>query len=162
MRKPKKTTTKILKPSTLIKSGLAAVLGDALSEIVSLAEECREIVDNASEGLSQTQRIQTLDETASVLEGLSEPDVPEGVEIDVTYEPFRPRRRPYSRAARCGQACYMLGQCIDALEQLIENKKHAEGGDGKDDEILSVENLKDEIESVKSDAESVDFPGMYG
>jgi hypothetical protein len=51
---------------------LSAAVADAFNELEELACECREVVDNAPEGLSATQRIETLNETAEVLEGLFE------------------------------------------------------------------------------------------
>ena len=138
------------------KALLADAISDAVSEIQGLAEECREVVDNAGDGgLSQTQRIQTLDETASTLENANEPDVAECLlGIEVEYQDLPQRKRGYSRADRCGQACYILEMCIGALEDFEEKNP----GDKADE----AESLRGDLESLKDEAEGVEFPGMFG
>lgn len=53
-----------------------SAISDAYTELAELRDEVREVVDNAPEGLSETQRIQTLGETADRLDEFvdSEPD----------------------------------------------------------------------------------------
>jgi hypothetical protein len=96
---------------------------DAFLDLADLGEECREVVDNAPEGLNQTQRIQTLDETASELENLQEPEVPaELAELSVKYLPGRVR----SRATRCWAATEILEKCVEALATIPEgDERHA-------------------------------------
>lgn len=136
---------------------LADAISEAIGEIQSLAEECREVVDNAGDGgLSQTQRILTLGETADSLENIQEPDAPESLnEVEVSIQDPKPRRRGYSRADRCGHACYMLDECMVTLQEFME--KNVEG-DAHDD----AETLHDELDNAKSEAEGVEFLGMYG
>src|ERR1700722_16372839 len=59
----------------IVKMTVEAAVDEFYSGVESLASELREIVDNATDGLSQTQRIQTLDETASALEELYRPEI---------------------------------------------------------------------------------------
>jgi hypothetical protein len=120
-----------------------------------LASECREIVDNASEGLAQTQRIQTLEQTASSLENLSEPSVPEKfVEIQVKYD-WATKSRGVSRAVRCSNAVSALQAVVGACEERLENK--SENGD-----LEEIETLRDECQGAIDEAEGCEFPGMYG
>ena len=48
-------------------TGTVSSIEDAFAELQSLGEEAREIVDNAPEGLNQTDRINTFEDTASTL-----------------------------------------------------------------------------------------------
>lgn len=140
-----------------IDSNVAETIANAFSELTSLAEECREIVDNASEGLSQTNRIQTLETTASALEGLDEPEVPGWIApTKVTYAQWENSRkgRGLSRADRAGQAVAMLDAAIDVLE--------GEKEDADSDKVDELTALIDECETAKGEAEGAEFPGMYG
>lgn len=139
-------------------STMTALVADGFSLLQELAEECREIVDNASEGLSQTQRIQTLGETAVTFERLSEVDVPECCgEVDVSYQEAQPKRRRASpsRAVRRDNACSMLRAAADAMQEWLDAN---EGHDKVDD----VEQAKQEIEDACDEAEGCEFPGMFG
>lgn len=137
-----------------------SAISDAISDLTSLGEECREIVDNASENLQQTSRIQTFDETASALEGLSEPDVPECVaELPITYsEQISTRKgRGESRAVRCANSVAVLQAAQEAVAMWLEdetNEEHAERDE--------VEQLANDIEEIIGEAEGCEFPGMYG
>lgn len=130
---------------------LVDLVNEAFSELESLAGECREIVDNASEGLSQTQRIQTFEETANILEGLCEPEVNKSIEdTQVTYSSMESSRkgRGLSRANRCSEAVNSLNAVVEALEQLPETDE--------------TSNLKNELEEAANEAEGCELPGMYG
>ena len=137
-----------------------SAISDAISDLTSLGEDCREIVDNASENLQQTSRIQTFDETASALEGLSEPDVPECVaELPITYsEQISTRKgRGESRAVRCANSVAVLQAAQEAVAMWLEdetNEEHAERDE--------VEQLANDIEEIIGEAEGCEFPGMYG
>lgn len=138
--------------------GTVASVGDAYSALTELGDECREIVDNASEGLQQTQRIQTLEETAGVLEGMDDQDVPESVrDLPIHYTEFinaRKGRSP-SRSVRCTNAAAVLYAAAAALEEwLAVNAEH--------DDFDDVTSLKDQLENDAGEAENCEFPGMYG
>ncbi len=169
------------------RTGTVSSVADAIAELQALGEECREIVDNASEGLQQTQRIQTFEETASTLESISEPSIPDCVsdlEISYTESVQKRKGRGVSRATRCSNACAILSGAVSALEQFIEDqntakdeieemneaeikKKKDDNPDFKDadeieNDITEAETCKEEIESAMSEAENCEFPGMYG
>jgi hypothetical protein len=140
------------------KSTVGAAADDARSELTTLGEECREIVDNASEGLANTQRIQTLGETADTLEGLNEVDIPEKVqEVEVEWTeqvPYDKRRGP-SRDTRCSNAVQCLQACAEALRTWAE--------DAPDEEAESeAHSTADELDEIAGEAESLEFPGMFG
>lgn len=148
-------------------STLSSVLGDGFSELESLGEEMRESFDNLSEGLQQTNRNQTVDETASTLEGLNEPDCPDSLaELRVDYTE-QVKKRP-SRATRRDNAVCMLRGCAEALEKWIaeaeasiEQDKATDDND-EDTTLDDARTLLDEINDLCDEAEGCDFPGMYG
>jgi hypothetical protein len=176
-KKPKKRRP-AYKPVS--QSGSIGSVSDAFSELQQLGEECREIVDNASDGLSQTQRIQTLGETADVLESLSEPDVDGDIsDIAISYTEMVPtnKRQSPSRATRRDNAVAVLSAAKEELESLIDQhredaekyeeadedeKKELEQPPYTVDQLDNMETLKDELDNIISDAENVEFPGMFG
>lgn len=137
-----------------------SAISDACSALEELGGECREIVDNASDGLKETSRIQTFDETAGTLESISEPDVPECIaELPITYsEQVSTRKgRGESRAVRCQNAVSVLQAAVEAAQEWLDDEANAEHNDRDD-----VDTFVNEVESIISDAESCEFPGMYG
>lgn len=153
----------------------SACVADAVSmafgALEELAGECREIVDGASEGLSQTQRIQTLDETASQLEGLSEPEVPDLLGQQRIEYVEATKSRGVSRAARRDNAVSALQAVVECLEERLADleEKLKDGRavtkvstDNVEGEIATVEGLRDECQSAIDEAEGCEFPGMYG
>jgi hypothetical protein len=125
-------------------------IGCALGELQELTSEIREIVDNASERLQGTQRIQTLGSSASELENLDKPEVPAALsKIPVKYS--LPKRRYSSREARARDAATILEACAQALEGITDREDCRTGA-----QALIVD-LRCAIESI----ESCEFPGMY-
>ena len=120
---------------------------NAFDELSELAEECREIADNASEGLQQTQRIQTFEAAADDVKNLEAPTVPDALE-KLTIKYFLPKRRYLSRQSRAGDAITMLKACIAAL------------GDKVND--TDAQALNCELQNAADVASSCEFPGMYG
>lgn len=148
-----------------VKYSVADAISYAYGELSSLAEEARDIYDNASEGLQQTQRIQTFEETADTLENLDEPSVPDGFEGEVSFGEEAPRRknRGLSRSSRCGNAISAMGALVSLCEERIAELDEKE--DLSDDEETlktDLEELRDQLENDKSEAEGCEFPGMYG
>ena len=127
---------------------LADAINTAFEGLAELAGECREVVDNAPVGISETERIQTLDETASVLEGLEEPNIADEL-ADIKVEFFTHRAR--SRAARRDAALGIIEACVCALSEIGENDPRHE----------AANDLRDEL-SAASVAEDCEFPGMFG
>lgn len=144
---------------------------DAITELQSLGEEAREIVDNAPEGLSQTDRITTFDETASTLESLDEPDVPpiiDGIAISYSERVNKNKRRGASRAARCSNAVALLEAAKTAAEDWLADLDERETGaeEGKDvagaEHRDDVEEFISALSDIISEAENCEFPGMFG
>jgi hypothetical protein len=129
---------------------LSDAINNAFDELQNIGGECRESVDSAPEGLNATQRVETLDETANVLEGLEEPDVSaELAEIKVSLPKHR---KPRYRPDRWDIALGILAACIEALDNIDESDpRHQEACD-----------LRSELESASTDAEMCAFPGTHG
>jgi hypothetical protein len=137
------------KKSKLEEIDLGDAINTAFEELAELAGECREVVDSAPAGISETQRIQTLDETASVLEELEGPIVPDELAgIRVSF----PTRKARSRAARRDVALSNIETCMDALSEIDES----------DPRRKAASDLCDELSGAVSLAENCEFPGMFG
>jgi len=141
-----------------IECTVAEAVSNGFSELQALAEEIREIVDNAEGGLAQTQRIQTLSDTADTLEQLSEPTIEGNIaEIKVTYLESQPRgKRGLSRRARCENAISALDAVIAALQEKADELP--DESDAKEE----LEGLVNELEDAKGNAEGCEFPGKFG
>lgn len=157
-QKSKKRKTPAYK-SKLI-SGTVSDISGAISDLESLAEECREIVDNASEGLSETQRIKTFGETADALENVQEPEIPGCIaETCIDYTEMVPSRkgRGTSRSTRRDNAVSLLESARDAAQEFLDEEENAEHADRDE-----VQTFIDEVENIVSEVEGCEFPGMYG
>jgi len=145
-----------------VKATIADAISFAHGELQSLAEEVREVVDNASgTPREHTQRIQTLDETASQLEGIDEPSVGDELgKLEVEYHEALPRsrRKGLSRADRRDNATGAL----DSVIQLLNEQKDDFEEKHPDADASYYDSLIDDLERMKDDAEAVEFPGMYG
>jgi hypothetical protein len=129
---------------------LGEALNSAFADLQDLGSECREVVDNASEGLQQTQRIQTLETSADDLEQLEMPEVPDAFpKISVKYS--LPKRRYMSRASRAGNDITMLEACVRTLE----------GIPNEDDGYVDAQTLIGELQSAIDTVVLCEFPGKY-
>lgn len=140
-----------------VESTVADAVSAAFGELESLAEECREVVDNAPEGLRSTARIEMLDQAASELESLSEPDVPDYLgPTKVTYAEWSSARkgRGLSRGDRCAAACAIVEDVVSVLNEELD--------DADSDKRDEIEALRDELDQARETAEGLEFPGMFG
>jgi hypothetical protein len=139
---------------------VSSAVEDAYSALEELQSECQELVDNATEATSQTQRIQTMDETANSLSAAdSPPDVPEFLaDLEVTYTEDRRKSKSTSRATRCAEACTVLNAVVDAIEEWISDQTE----EGNDSQEAEAQELRDAIQEMIDAAEGCEFPGMYG
>lgn len=128
---------------------VADAVSAGVSALIELGDEAREIVENASDGLRETQRIQTFEETADTLENLDEPNTPDYTledSFEVRHVKPRGRSKPLSRADRRDNAVATLRAAVDHIQGVIDN----------------LEELRGALEQAADDADSCDFPGMYG
>lgn len=130
---------------------LADAVSEAWGALEGLGEEMREAHDNTPEALQSSPVGEARGEAADNLEGLSEPVVPDSL-AEREVEVSRVRRTPkqaarLSRPARRDDAVMVIAAVIDHLDK-VEGEE--------------AEALRDELDSLQSDAEDVDFPGMFG
>jgi len=144
---------------------VSAAVEDGFSALDELREECGEIVNNATGGLAETQRVQTFGETESSLQDAgSPPGVPEALaELEVTYTEDRRRSRSTSRATRCAEACAVLEAVVSALDDfeaaMPEKDKRSEA---QQELAGELEGLRNQVQDMIGSAEVCEFPGMYG
>jgi hypothetical protein len=126
---------------------LKDAVASAFNVLGELASECREAVENAPQ---ETQRIQTLDDTASILENLDTPDISDELaEIAVSLPKHH---KPRSRSDRRDTACDTLGACMDALDTINAN----------DPRQQQARILFNTLEDTSSEALGCEFPGWRG
>lgn len=187
VKKPKKKQSAY---KTVTHNGNCSQASSAYDDLVALGEECREVVDNAGENLANTGRIQTLGETADVIENLTEVTVPDCADsIDMTYYESVPTRkgRQASRATRRDNACAILNAAADAAEDALENsrehweawaefesltdeeqKERRDEGTApeepvvKEDEEDDVTTFANDCRDMVNEVEGCEFPGMHG
>ena len=130
---------------------IANAVSYGCGELSSLAEELREIVDNASgTNRENMPRIQALGEAADTLEGIEEPTVEENVgliAIEYTEQLPRSAKRGLSRADRRDNGVNAIDACLQLLVE-VEGDEH--------------QTLIEDLEFIKDSAEGVEFPGMFG
>lgn len=143
-------------------AGTVSSIDDAYSAMESLRDECQEIVDNAQDSnLSQTSRIQTLEETCGVLDSCCDaPSVPDIVaELSINYSVYKnkDKRRGVSRSVQRDEAIGIIDQAIGACQEWLDDESNTD-----EDQRSEVEAFIDQLESDKGEWEGVDFPGMMG
>jgi N6-adenosine-specific RNA methylase IME4 len=134
---------------------LESALAVAFVQITSVAGECREIVDSAPEGLSESERIQVLGATAETLAQVEQPQVIAALaDVDVIYTTTLPKRKDRSvpRATRMLDAMGILVACMDALDKITD----------RDTRHVAARDLHADLDRIKLEAEGCEFPGMYG
>lgn len=146
------------------KATVADAVSAAYGLLQELRDEVREVVENASEGLRQTGRIQTLESTADALDGFCDDEPSLGDTVDdwcatteVSYS-VETSRRGLSRRARCSNAVAMLQAVVDAMQNHEDPEDAAEPSDLHGD----LADIAGDIENAISEAENCEFPGMYG
>jgi len=122
----------------------AEIISGGFSDLEELAGEIREVVDNAPEGLQESDRNQTLGTTADTLEGLSEPSAPKlAAFIKVIVFPDRSGKN--SRSHRRDVNTSEMRTAMEAIQNWV-----AEGRD----HLQEYDDLLDELgECKKSDSE---------
>lgn len=136
------------------------VVGDAISEIESLAGEMREWADNLENGgLGHTQKYEDVTAAAESLEAVSEIEVPSIIDhMTLKYsESYNPRKgRGESRAVRLANAVTILETAREVASNWLD------GLPKEDENREAVETFTDELDNAISEVEGVEFPGMFG
>lgn len=133
------------------------LIGDAFSEIQSLAEEMRDAYENTPDSLKEADVGSRRGEAADALENIQDaPDVPEMAETISCY--YCPAFDLSSRSKRANDTGDMLSMAADAIRDFVAERKE-EDEEFEDGELNE---LADECERVQGELEGVEFPGMFG
>lgn len=147
------------------KDSLENAFTTAKSDLEGLQEEMESWFDNLPENLQSSERGERIQEANDALVNAMDqlPDdldeLPEGVRnLEITYHISVNKRkgRGESRDVRCGNACAMLEAVADALDD------QAKGEDFNEELQSMIEEAAESIRTGKDEAESVEFPGMFG
>jgi hypothetical protein len=150
----KKKRVQFEKTST-VNDVVESVIGSAWEEITGLGEEFREIYDNQSENLQNTDLNQTRLATAEAVEGLSEPSVSSSIlaELDVTYTVDNGRvyrgRQNQSRACRASNAAAGFRAAAEAIEAWLG--EHEELEDLEESDVSSLRARADALEKLENE-----------
>jgi len=140
------------------KMSIEDAVSSAFGDLQALGEELREAYDNTPESLQASAAAQARDEAANILEGLNEPSIPDALkdafkvtQITRLVRVLTPKQQArLSRSARRDDACEWLSAVIDFLADVE--------GDNADEAAEFVI----ELEQLRDDADSVEFPGRNG
>lgn len=139
------------------REGTVGDVNSAFKAIEALGSEMRETADNMdSNNLGATDKCQRCAEAADTLEGISAAEVPECLaSVPISYGESVPSRkgRGTSRAVRLANAVELLQAAREFAEDVSDLDK---SGAQERDEFVT------ELDSAISDAEGVEFPGMFG
>ena len=177
---------------TQLNGTVSSFVSDGFSEITGLGEELREAYDNAPDNLKGTSVNEARDSTASEIENLSEPDVPEALQdldcvTSIDNGKVYRGRQTQSRACRASNAASQLRAAAETVREWLERHEEIEDADPNDAAALKAraeaiekietegmdieayntavqegEALADELESMADTIEGLEFPGMFG
>lgn len=141
------------------------MVNDAITEgcgiLTSLHDEISEVCDNLEEKFSNTSRYDTLCSTRDTLSSITDEfEVDEFANKEITFT-WKTKRRA-SRSYQRDEAVALLQAAAEALSALKEVLEEENTAMAHDDEIAALDEWVTDLESKISDAESVDFPGMFG
>jgi predicted nuclease with TOPRIM domain len=133
-------------------------VSDGWSEISSLGEEFREICDNTSDNLQNTDLYSRRDETASAVEGLNEPSISSTIleELDCSTridlgKTYR-GRQTQSRACRASNAAAYIRAASEAVQEWLD--EHDELPDADSSDPASLKARAEKIEELQTENEN--------
>lgn len=163
----------------IVKTKIMDALDAFYSDINDLREEIQEVVDGAEGGRAETQRIQTLGESAETLD-IERPDLggdaeamieAESTDVGISMRGGK-KRGVESRQVRCDNAASHGRAAADYILELVEHlrqeddEKADDAADKlSDDDQAKLEELEDFANQVLEHVEQVEgaeFPGMMG
>lgn len=123
---------------------LAQAVADACSRFEELADELQEWNDAIEERFGSTLKFEQIGDARDSLQALFEPTVVPRLG-NLQVKTINYNRKKLSKSDRRDEACQWLTDAMTALEELPE-----EDEEGKD--------LWSELDSLKSEAEEIEFP----
>jgi hypothetical protein len=135
-----------------------ALISDAFGEFESLRDELQDWYDGMPENLQGSQKGEDLQNAIDTLGNLEAPVVPTEVENLETV--YIPQEKIDSRPDRRDDAVSKLATAVDVLNDAMDD----EDSETKytDEQKEGIQQLIDDLENLASDAESVEFPTMFG
>jgi hypothetical protein len=124
---------------------------EAMTDLEDLRDEMSDWAGNMEEKFSHTEKYERVLEAADALEQIQRPDVPDHLadsEIEIAQVLPRSKSKGLSRNDRRFNAISIIESVMEHLDQL-ENDSDAQ-------------TLRDELDQITSEADGVEFPGMYG
>ena len=129
---------------------LANAVQEAFADAEGLRDELQEWYDNLPENFQNGDKGDQLQSAIDALESVTEPDVPEALQdIPVSFVVNQKRRK--SRNDRMQDCIALLQAAGEAAANFADENEEDEDG--------AV--LADEIDSIVSEWENVEFPGMF-
>lgn len=138
---------------------LADLVGDAFSEIESLAEEMGEWCDNMPENFQNGDKGSEVSEAKDSLENISTVELSgEAAKLTTVYIPAEDID---SRGDRLNECVTRLNLAAETLRDELDARTTAAPKDApyKDEEGWS--DIVDELEGAAQEADGIGFPGMY-
>lgn len=138
---------------------VADFISDGFAEITSVGEEFREIYDNAPEGLKNSSVNEARDNTASTIEGFSEPDVSSSILSELSCSTQIDNGKMYrgrqsqSRACRANNGASMLRAAADALDNWLGENSEVRVEEDADQEGKWVYFIGDDGSDTSYDTE---------
>lgn len=147
-----------------VSTTVGGAVDTAFGVIEELASELRDWYDNMPENLQGGSKGDEVDEAASDLENISEPDVPDFLQdLPVVFQQL-PLKARASRSDRLDDGLQYARNALSELEAKLEASDALPEGDpaklstGQRDELDS---FLSELNDLIDNSEAVSFPGMY-
>lgn len=137
---------------------LEDLVSTAQSEVESLAGELRDWHDNLPEGINSSDKAAEIDETASTLENITFPDLPDSV--TTTKVLHLPALELDSRPKRSAEVVSMLEDAIAALNSKADDLRQTPEDADPQEMIAEIESLVSDLEDIKGELENVTYPSM--
>lgn len=138
---------------------VSEALSSACSEVDCLKDELQDWFDNLPEQFQSGDKGSQLEEAISQMDNITEPDIPECLN-DVNFVHI-PSINPSSRSSRCFEVISLLESTAQTINDFLEGLEDKEASDENKENIDSTAELRDTVEEMINDLQSVEFPGMY-
>lgn len=138
------------RPTETKTKSITDAVNEAFELIAEVKDEVQETYDNLSERAQEGERGEFLSDLIATLEAHSEPDVEEFIgSEDIQYVP----NNKTTKKAKRDLAVTLLDNTCAVIEMLEADEER----DWSEDEREALVSLRDELETVKSDWEGIEF-----
>lgn len=141
----------------VVKTNISDAISSGCQMLLELADEMSNWYDSMPENLQSSSKADAVQEAQQTLEGCEEPDIPKAFE-NILLDVHILHKKRKSRSDRRNDAVTYLQTAGDRLREIESDDEAFPDQDLRDDACL----LADEVENIISEAENVEFPGMFG